>query len=319
MYLQNMSTGEVKMYRRKSAMKAISNNIYQKQQIGTIGLALVAGLMAMLVLILSACQSAVPTPTTAPANIPVATDMPAPSNTPAATEASPPTNTPAPTDAPVLTDTPIPPPTEAAATPSVTVADQPLLDGKVTIEKVISNGPGWLVVHADKDGAPGPVLGHTAVDDGENTHVVVELTAEGRTQTLYAMLHMDAGTVGTYEFPGPDGPVSVNGAVVTPAFHITGGLEETPAMSEQAAVKLVNSEFTPKELTVKVGTTVVWTSEDNPTHTITADDGSFDSGRIRKGDTFSHTFTQAGEYPYYCAIHGAPGGVGMSGIVVVTN
>ncbi len=288
-------------------MKAMSNNIYKQQRTGTIGLALVTGLVAILVLILSACQPAEPTPATAPSNTPVATDMPAPSNTPA------------PTDSPVPTDTPVPAPTEAVATPSVTVADQPLVDGKVTIDKVVSNGPGWLVVHADKDGAPGPVLGHTPVADGENAHVVVELAAEGRTQTLYAMLHTDAGTVGTYEFPGPDGPVSVNGAVVTPAFHVTGGLEETPTMSEQAAVKLVNFEFAPRELTVKVGTTVVWTSEDNPTHTVTADDGSFDSGTMRKGDTFSHTFTQAGEYPYYCAFHGAPGGVGMSGVVIVTN
>ncbi len=301
-------------------MKAMSNNTYKKQRIDTMGLALATGLLTMLVLILSACQSAVSTPATAPTDIPVATDMPAPTNTPAVTEAPSPTNnTPAPTDTPVPTDVPVPPPTEAAAVPSVTVADQPLVDGKVTIEKVVSNGSGWLVVHADKDGAPGPVLGHAPVADGENTDVVVELTAEGRTQTLYAMLHVDAGTVGTYEFPGPDGPVSVNGAVVAPAFQVTGGLEETSTMTQQAAVKLVNSEFTPKGLTVKVGTTVVWTSEDNPIHTVTADDGSFDSGRMKKGDTFSHTFTQAGEYPYYCAIHGAPGGVGMSGVVIVTN
>jgi plastocyanin len=300
-------------------MKAISNNSYKQKRTGTIGLALAAGLLAMLVLILSACQPAEPTPATAPTNAPAATDMLAPSNTPAATEAPPPTNTPAPTDAPVPTDTPIPPPTEAAATPSVTVADQPLVDGKVTVEKVVSNGPGWLVVHADKDGAPGPVLGHTAVVDGENINVVVELAAEGRTGTLYAMLHTDAGTVGTYEFPGPDGPVSVNGAVVSPAFQITGGTEDSTPVSEQAAVKLVDFEFAPRELTVKVGTTVVWTSEDNPSHTVTADDGSFDSGTMRNGDTFSHTFTQVGEYPYYCAFHGAPGGVGMSGIVIVTN
>jgi hypothetical protein len=35
------------------------------------------------------------------------------------------------------------------------------------------------------------------------------------------MLHTDAGTVGTYEFPGADIPVAVNGAVVTPAFKVT--------------------------------------------------------------------------------------------------
>lgn len=119
-------------------------------------------------------------------------------------------------------------------TPSVTVSDQPLVDGKVTIEKVVSNGPGWLVVHADNNGAPGPVLGHTAVADGENTNVVVELAAEGRTETLYAMLHTDAGTVGTYEFPGPDTPVSVDGAVVTPAFQVTG--EQAMALPETGGV-----------------------------------------------------------------------------------
>jgi predicted lipoprotein with Yx(FWY)xxD motif len=120
-------------------------------------------------------------------------------------------------------------PTDAAAgaqmaaevTPSVKVADQAIANDTVTIAEVSSKGPGWIVIHADKNGAPGPVLGHAAVKDGENTNVAVKLAAEGRTDTLYAMLHTDAGTVGTYEFPGADGPVSVDGKVVTPAFKVT--------------------------------------------------------------------------------------------------
>lgn len=112
-------------------------------------------------------------------------------------------------------------------TPSVTVADQPIVNGTVTIAEVVSSGPGWLVIHAQKDGKPGPVLGHSAVSDGVNTNVVVEIDVSGATETLYAMLHTDAGTVGTYEFPGPDGPLSVDGKVVTPPFQVTGGL---PAM-----------------------------------------------------------------------------------------
>lgn len=115
-------------------------------------------------------------------------------------------------------------------TPSVTVSDQPIVDGKVTIEKVVSNGAGWLVIHAQQDGKPGPVLGHSAVSDGENSNVVVQIDMSGATETLYAMLHTDAGTVGTYEFPGSDAPVSVEGQVVTPAFKVTGGL---PAMLPQ--------------------------------------------------------------------------------------
>lgn len=114
--------------------------------------------------------------------------------------------------------------TEAMVTPSVTVADQDIVDGTVTIAEVVSDGPGWLVIHAQKDGKPGPVLGHSAVSDGVNTNVVVEIDVSGAAETLYAMLHTDAGTVGTYEFPGPDGPVKVGDKVVTPAFNVTGGL-----------------------------------------------------------------------------------------------
>jgi predicted lipoprotein with Yx(FWY)xxD motif len=126
-------------------------------------------------------------------------------------------------------------PTDAAAgaqmaaevTPSVKVAEQAIANDAVTIAQVVSNGPGWIVIHADKNGAPGPVLGHSAVKDGENDNVTVKLAAEGRTDTLYAMLHTDAGTVGTYEFPGADGPVSVDGKVVTPAFKVTAAAPAT--------------------------------------------------------------------------------------------
>jgi plastocyanin len=210
-------------------------------------------------------------------------------------------------------------PTMAAAMPSVSVADQPIKDDTVTVAQVVSNGPGWIVIHADKNGAPGPVLGHAAVKDGENDDVVVKLAAEGRTETLYAMLHTDAGTAGTYEFPGADGPVSVDGKVVTPAFKVTGGASQGAVAGQPAAIKLVNFEFTPAQLTVKVGTTVVWTSEDNAPHTVTADDGSFDSGNLQKGDSFKFTFTKAGNFPYYCAYHGTAGGGGMSGTITVTN
>jgi predicted lipoprotein with Yx(FWY)xxD motif len=126
-------------------------------------------------------------------------------------------------------------PTDAAAgaqmapeeTPYVKVADQTVANDTVTVAEVLSKGPGWIVIHADKNGAPGPVLGYTALKDGENTNVAVKLAAEGRTETLYAMLHTDAGTVGTYEFPGADGPVSVDGKVVTPAFKATAAAPAT--------------------------------------------------------------------------------------------
>jgi plastocyanin len=268
-------------------MNTVTENNAGKQRLLYIG-----ALAGALVLVLAACQSGVSNAQPA---------APAATNTPAAA----PTGTPA--------------AAKAAAMPSVSVTDQPIEDDTVTVAKVVSNGPGWIVVHADKNGAPGPVLGYAPVKDGENADVAVKLAADGRTETLYAMLHTDAGKVGTYEFPGADGPVAMDGQVITPAFKVTGGGSPGAMTSQPAAVKLVNTTFTPAQLTVKVGTTVVWTSEDNAPHTVSADDGSFDSGNMKKGDTFEFTFTKAGNYPYYCAYHGTPGGGGMAGTIVVTN
>jgi hypothetical protein len=107
---------------------------------------------------------------------------------------------------------------QEAMTPSVTVSDQAIESGTVTVGAVVSDGPGWIVIHADDDGAPGPVVGHAAVSDGENTDVTVDIDTEAATETLYAMLHTDAGTAGTYEFPGDDVPVQVEGQVVVTAF-----------------------------------------------------------------------------------------------------
>ncbi len=113
----------------------------------------------------------------------------------------------------------------AQVTPSVTVGDQAIVNGKVTVEKVVSDGPGWIVIHAQADGKPGPILGFSPVADGENSNVVVEIDATGATPTLYAMLHTDAGQIGAWEFPdGPDTPVKVGDQVVTPPFNVTVGV-----------------------------------------------------------------------------------------------
>ena len=110
----------------------------------------------------------------------------------------------------------------AAGEPSVIAADQEVRDGTVTIAEVQSSGPGWIVIHADANGKPGPVAGYAAVKDGVNAGVVVKIDTAKATPILYAMLHTDAGIVGTYEFPGADKPVMVDGGMVSPPFSSTG-------------------------------------------------------------------------------------------------
>jgi plastocyanin len=96
------------------------------------------------------------------------------------------------------------------------------------------------------------------------------------------------------------------------------------AAQQPGAVSLHDNFFDPTTIDVAAGTTIVWDNAGQGGHTVTSDGGTFDSGQektqwLSPGQTFSFTFPQAGTYPYHCALHGAAGGIGMSGTVVVEN
>jgi hypothetical protein len=100
-----------------------------------------------------------------------------------------------------------------------------------TIASVLSDGPGWVVIHSDNDGVPGEIAGFAPVNDGLTTNVVAELDPDLVTPVLWPMLHTDDGEVGTYEFgtvEGTDAPVIVDGNVV--AFPVS----VAPHISTQA-------------------------------------------------------------------------------------
>ncbi len=66
--------------------------------------------------------------------------------------------------------------------------------------------------------------------------------------------------------------------------------------------------YTPSEITTGVGGTITWLNEDGGFHTVTSGhydnpDGTFDSGHIDPGKTFSYTFEKPGDFPYYCTLH----------------
>jgi plastocyanin len=70
-----------------------------------------------------------------------------------------------------------------------------------------------------------------------------------------------------------------------------------------AAVEIVDSNYTPAELTVAAGTTVRWVNRDEETHTVTSTTELFKSAGLNLGDEYTHTFTTPGVYPYSCALH----------------
>ena len=75
--------------------------------------------------------------------------------------------------------------------------------------------------------------------------------------------------------------------------------------------------FIPSQLTIPTGTTVVWVNDEQAKHTVSADEGQFDSGDQELGVRYTYTFTEAGTYRYFCRYHGDVDGVGMAGTIVV--
>ena len=74
----------------------------------------------------------------------------------------------------------------------------------------------------------------------------------------------------------------------------------------QAATHRVSIEgfaFVPASISVAVGDTIVFTNNDGAPHTATADDASFDTGRLRRGKIAEVTVTAAGSTKYHCSFH----------------
>jgi plastocyanin len=84
-----------------------------------------------------------------------------------------------------------------------------------------------------------------------------------------------------------------------------------PAGVEEA-VKIDNFTFTPQRVTVKAGTTVTWTNQDDIPHTVASATKAFRSKALDTDDKFSFTFTTAGVYEYFCSLHPH-----MTGTIVV--
>jgi plastocyanin len=68
-------------------------------------------------------------------------------------------------------------------------------------------------------------------------------------------------------------------------------------------ITIDNFTFTPKELTVAVGTTVKWVNHDDIPHTVVEKKTTFRSKALDTDDSYSFTFTSAGTFDYFCGLH----------------
>ena len=69
------------------------------------------------------------------------------------------------------------------------------------------------------------------------------------------------------------------------------------------SVTIADFSFTPATITVNVGDTVTWNNNGPTPHSATSPNGAFDTGILKKGQSGSHTFNEAGTYSYICTPH----------------
>ena len=74
---------------------------------------------------------------------------------------------------------------------SLAVSSQPIDDSAIVVDSLYLDKPGYLVVHKDADGKPGPVIGNSDLLSGEKTGIKVAIDASQAGTKVFAMLHYD--------------------------------------------------------------------------------------------------------------------------------
>jgi plastocyanin len=87
------------------------------------------------------------------------------------------------------------------------------------------------------------------------------------------------------------------------AAAVAVGWPLTPGWASQTVIKIGNFTFTPAEVTIKAGDTVVWKNDDDLPHSVVASGSGFRSKALDTDETFSMNFTEVGEVEYFCGLH----------------
>jgi plastocyanin len=141
-------------------------------------------------------------------------------------------------------------------------------------------------------------------------NVTLQSASRGTSQTRYGFEFTIPITLSRYFGGGTPTPKArpepaPNAGPAQPAATPPAGRDTVRAAVEDFA-------FVPARIEVSAGTTIVWTNRGQVTHTVTADDGSFESGNIDPGKQRGLTFARAGTFPFHCTPHPF-----MKGVIVV--
>ncbi len=210
----------------------------------------------------------------------------------------------------VATEQPAPAPIAKQA--SLAVSSQSLAGNEIVIDSLYLDKAGYVVIHKDADGKPGPVIGNSELLSGEKTNVKVKIDAAQAGTKVFAMLHYDDDNDGVYGFPDEDKPVALEGNVVVKPISITQSTTApTPiAVGETKEFKIIidhSGGYSPNKITVDKGDTVKISAVSNQPfheHGITIDAYNINKvvlkGSADSPEVIEFTADKAGTFEIYC-------------------
>ena len=103
----------------------------------------------------------------------------------------------------------------------ISVIDQPVAAGKITIEKIETNARGWIVIHADNSGEIGDVIGFRPIIPGIVDDLEIGIDVTKATVILYASLYPDHGTSGLFDQSDRANAITLADGVLSKEFRVT--------------------------------------------------------------------------------------------------
>jgi plastocyanin len=131
-------------------------------------------------------------------------------------------------------------------------------------------------------------------------NVTLQSASRGTTKTRYGFEFTIPLTLSRYFGGGGPRPAAAE-PPRQPAQE--GGADTTVAGRSSISARVEDFLFRPARLEVAAGTTIVWINNGQVIHTVTAEDGSFESGPIEPGGQRSMTFSRRGTFPFHCTPH----------------
>lgn len=145
-------------------------------------------------------------------------------------------------------------------------------------------------------------------------HTVSLYLTNANTHTLEGTSHGTGQVRAGFEFLVPFTNWRRWAAIVAPPSEGGGGgpTASPAATVSELVVTIQGMKYVPAAVTIASGSTVRWVNRDSMDHTVTSRDGTWDSGPLRPGESWSRRFDAPGTYPYLCTPHPF-----MTGTVVV--